>query len=366
MMDCLSIRAEIDVPVTPASPAPAAVALPIPALPTVVPVVPHVAVLAVAGERVGIVGANERGPTVPVMGNTPVVGTAGAELIPRLLISIEPNGIPVRAPPPGVVGNVDVDVGVDDEAMLLEPEPHIPDIPDVPSIPKDVDVPNGTDICDDVDDPGVAVGSVVAALGAVAVVPVVAAVAGVVVPAAVPPPSKLAVDPNIPDDEVPTVEHDVAIAPVVGIAIVPVTPPVGAGLTPSVVISLASIGIPAAPTDPPGLIPRGEVVPSEGIAVSGSSTSTWANAGLAHSNGQAVATIKKRLMEGFPDKSVSASPHSMASVRVIRPRWSWQRGNSIKKAFIVRTSSNTRLSLRARSPSSTNLESGQHHRSLIR
>jgi hypothetical protein len=140
----------------------------------------------------------------------------------------------------------------------------------------------------------------------------------------------------------------VVIAPPVGIAIVPVTLPVGAGLTPSDVISVASIGIPAAPTDPPGLIPRGEVVPSEGIAVSGSSTSTWANAGLAHSKGQAVATIKKRLMEGFPDKSVSASPHSMASVRVIRPRWSWQRGNSIKKAFIVRTSSNTRLSLRAR------------------
>jgi hypothetical protein len=189
MMDCLSIRAEVDVPVTPASPAPAAAALPIPALPTVVPVVPHVAVLAVAGERVGIVGANERGPTVPVMGNTPVVGTAGAELIPRLLISIEPNGIPVRAPPPDVVGDVDVDVGVDDEAMLLEPEPHIPDIPDVPSIPKDVDVPNGTDICDDVDDPGVAVGSVVAAVGGVAVVPVVGAVAGAAVPGAVPPPS---------------------------------------------------------------------------------------------------------------------------------------------------------------------------------
>ena len=194
MMDCLSRRAEIDVPVTPASPAPAATLPPIPALP-MVPVVPHVAVLAVAGKRVGIVGANERGPTVPTMGNTPVVGTAGAELTPRLLISIEPNGIPVRAPPPGVVGNVDVDVGVDDEAMLLEPEPHIPDIPDVPSIPKDVDVPNGTDICDDVDDPGVAVGSVVAAVGSVPVVPdvamlpVVAAVAGAAVPGAVPPPS---------------------------------------------------------------------------------------------------------------------------------------------------------------------------------
>jgi hypothetical protein len=66
----------------------------------------------------------------------------------------------------------------------------------------------------------------------------------------------------------------VVIAPLVGIAIVAVTLPVGAGLTPSDVISVESIGIPAGPTDPPGLIPRGEVVPSEGIAVSGSSTST--------------------------------------------------------------------------------------------
>jgi hypothetical protein len=187
-MNCLSRRAEVDVPATPAFPPPMVPALPTPALP-LPPVVVHVAVLAVAGKTVGIVGSSELGPTVPEMGNTPVVGTAGAELTPRLLISIEPNGIPVRAPPPGVVGNVDIDVGVDDEAMLLEPEPHIPDIPDVPSIPKDVDVPNGTDICDDVDDPGVAVGSVVAAVGAVAVVPVVAAVAGAAVPAAVPPPS---------------------------------------------------------------------------------------------------------------------------------------------------------------------------------
>src|SRR5258705_9908875 len=111
------------------------------------PVIAHVAVLAVAGDRVGIVGTTELGPTVPAIGNTPVVGTAGAELTPRLLISIEPNGIPVRAAPPGVVGNVDVVVGVDDEAMLLEPEPHIPDIPDVSSIPVDVDIPDGIVIC---------------------------------------------------------------------------------------------------------------------------------------------------------------------------------------------------------------------------
>jgi hypothetical protein len=135
----------------------------------------------------GIVGTDELGPTVPTMGRTPIVGTAGAEPIPRLLISVESNGIPVRAAPPGVVGNVDVAVGVDDEAMLLEPEPHIPDIPEV-SIPE-VDVPNGTDICDDVDVPGVVVGSVVAAVASVPVVPVVAAVAGAAVPGAVPPPS---------------------------------------------------------------------------------------------------------------------------------------------------------------------------------
>src|SRR5260370_39288702 len=143
------------------------------------------------------------------MGNTPGVGAAGAELTPRLPISIEPNGIPVGAPPPGVVGIAEVDVGVDDDAMLLEPEPHIPDIPDVSSIPEDVDIPNGTDISDDVDVPGVVVGSVVAAVGSVpvapdvAMLPVVAAVAGTALPAAAPPPSQPAVRPNLPDADIP-------------------------------------------------------------------------------------------------------------------------------------------------------------------
>jgi hypothetical protein len=128
-----------------------------------------------AGAIIGIVDANDLGPTVPTMGNTPVIGTAGAELTPRLLISVESNGIPVRAKPPGVVG--DVAVGADDEARLLEPEPHIPDIPEVSSIPEDVDIPVGIVICDDVDVPGITVGSVVAA------------VASAAVPAADPPPS---------------------------------------------------------------------------------------------------------------------------------------------------------------------------------
>jgi hypothetical protein len=76
---------------------------------------------------------------------------------------------------------------------------------------------------------------------------------------------------------------------------VPVTP-VGRGLTPGDVISMAPSGTPVGP------IPSGEVAPSEGIAVSGSvsGSSTWANAGLAQSNGQAVATINKSLMEDSP------------------------------------------------------------------
>ena len=281
-MNCLSRRAEVDVPATPAFPAPMVPALPTPA-PPMPPVAVHVELLVVGGETVGIVGTNELGPTVPTMGNTPVVGTAGAELTPRLPISIEPTGIPVRAPPPGVVGMVDVDVGVDDDAMLVEPEPHIPDIPDVPSIPEDVDIPNGTDISDDVDVPGVVVGSVVAGVGSVPVAPgvamppVVAAVAGAAVPAAAPPPSKLAADPNVPEADIPPVAHAVPLvvmAPLVGIAIVPVTLPVGAGLTPAELISVAPIGSPVVPTDPLVPIPSGEVAPSEGTAVSGSSGSS--------------------------------------------------------------------------------------------
>ena len=135
---------------------------------------------AVAGDATGgIVGIGELGPTV---GDTPVVGTNGAELTPRLLISIEPNGIPARAPPLGVVD--DVDVGFDEEATLLEPEPHIPDNPDVSGMPEDVDTPDVAEIAVEVDIPDVDVPD-----GATP--PVVAAVAGVVIPVAIaiPPPS---------------------------------------------------------------------------------------------------------------------------------------------------------------------------------
>jgi hypothetical protein len=192
------------------------------------PVVEHGGVLVVMEETVG---------------NTLVVGTAAAELTPRLPISMDPNGIPVRATPPGAVG--DVDVGVDDEAMLLEPEPHIPDSPDVSRIPEVADVPAVADIADEVD------------------IPDVAAVAGAAVPTAIPPPSKLAVDPNIPAGEVPVVEH---VEPLLGIEIVPVTP-TGAGLTPGDAISVEPRGMPVWGTAEPAPMPSGDVAASVGVGL---------------------------------------------------------------------------------------------------
>jgi hypothetical protein len=209
---------------------------------------------------VGIVGSTTPGPTVPTTGDTVGVGTAGVLLTPRLPISVEPNGIPVRLTPPGAIG--DVDVGVDDAATLLEPEPHIPDIPAVSNVPEVVDtpdVPKGSEefeIPDDADDPDIVVLPDITPLA-------VPAVAGAPVPIPIPPPSKLVVDPNIVDGDVPTVEHAVPLL-VLGIAIVPVTP-VGAGLSPPEMISVDPSGIPVGPTDVPGPAPSGEVTPSVGV-----------------------------------------------------------------------------------------------------
>lgn len=85
-------------------------------------------------------------------------------------------------PPVTVVD--EVEIGFDDAAMLLEPEPHIPDNPEVSSIPEDVDSPDVAEIAVEVDIPDVDVPDV-------ATPPDVAAVAGVVVPVAIaiPPPS---------------------------------------------------------------------------------------------------------------------------------------------------------------------------------
>jgi hypothetical protein len=231
----------------------------------------------VVGETGGIVGANELGPTVLTVGKTLGTGTAGVELTPRLPISKDPNGIPVREPPPGVLG--EVDVGADDAARLLEPEPHIADIPDVsrvPEDPEDIGISDVIDVGGDVD------------VADVVVVPEFAAVAGAAVPIAVPPPSKLAVEPNISEGEVATVEHVVPLV-VVGTVIVPVTP-VGTGLTPGDVISVASSGIPVRETAEPVATPSGEVAPIVGVGVG--IASTCAEATLTNSTGRTAATSK--------------------------------------------------------------------------
>jgi hypothetical protein len=179
------------------------------------------------------------------MGETPSVGTVAGELTPRLPISMDPKGIPVRATPPGAVG-------VEDAAMLLEPEPHIPDMPEVCSISEVADTPDVAEIADDVDSPGEVV------------IPDAAAVAGAAVPMAIPPPSKLAVDPNIDDDAVPMVEHAVLLF---GIEIVPVASP-GAGLMPEDAISVEPSGMPVGETgEPVAAMPSGEVVPTVGVGV---------------------------------------------------------------------------------------------------
>jgi hypothetical protein len=81
----------------------------------------------------------------------------------------------------------DVDVGLDDAARLLEPEPHIPVNPDVSGIPEDVDNPDVAEIAVDVDIPdGIDVD-----VPDVAMLPDIPAAEGVVVPIAIPipPPS---------------------------------------------------------------------------------------------------------------------------------------------------------------------------------
>ena len=249
---------------------------------------------AIVDGTVGIVVANGLCTTALLTkGNTLGVGTAGAELTPRLLISIEPNGIPARAAPPAVAGDVDVDVdvGIDEEVTLLEPEPHIPDMPDVSGIPGVVDIPDVADIPDNVDGKPVEIDPDDMDVD---VLPVVAAVAGVAVPAAVPPPSKLAVDPNIPDSEVPPVEHAVATAPLVGIAMVPVTPPVGVGLTPGDEISVEPSGIPTGEAAEGTEMPSGEVAPiiSAGAVVS----STCAMAALPTRSAGRTAAINTNLI----------------------------------------------------------------------
>jgi hypothetical protein len=211
----------------------------------------------VTAGTVGIVGA-----MVLMVGPTVMVGTIAAELTPRLPISVEPIGMPVRGTPPGVVG----DVGVDDAARLPEPAPHMLWVPDVSTRVDVGGMPDDGIV--DVDIPGI----------------VDIVLSGVTVPTSTPPPSKVVADPNIVDGAVPMVEHTVLPMMLVEGS--------GAGLTPGEAISVAPNGMPVPPTGALGTMPSGEVAESEGVGI----TADCCAKAWPHSRAEAVVIIRKRFM----------------------------------------------------------------------
>jgi hypothetical protein len=217
-----------------------------------IPVMGSVAAGTIAVFGAGSVTAGTVGNVEAMVGVTVMVGTAAAELTPRLPISVEPIGMPVRGTPPGVVG----DVGVDDAARLPDPAPHMLWVPDV-SIRADVGgIPD--DDC-------------------IAIV-----LCGVTVPTGMPPPSKLDADPNIVDGAVPMVEHTVP----------PMVDEIGAGLTPGEAISVAPNGMPVPPTGALGTMPSGDVAESEGVGI----TAACCAKAWPLSRAEAAVIIRKRFM----------------------------------------------------------------------
>ena len=198
------------------------------------------------------------------VGVTVMIGTAAAELTPRLPISVEPIGMPVRGTPPGAVG----DIGVDDAARLPEPAPHMLWVPEV-SIRADVgEIPD--------DDIAIVLG-------------------GVTVPTGTPPPSNVLVEPNIVDGAVPMVEHTVLpMMPVVGS---------GIGLTPGEVISVAPNGMPVPPTGALGTMPSGDVAESEGVGI----TAACCAKAWPHTRTEAVVIMRKRFMVVLRCQSAATS-----------------------------------------------------------
>jgi hypothetical protein len=181
------------------------------------------------------------------------IGATSIGLTPPLPTSKEPKGIPVRAPPPGVVG----DVAAMDGALLLEVVPLVPDI----AVPPDIDVP---------------------------------------FPIPKPPPSYVVLAPTIPDAGLPIAE------PVMPKPVNPVAPVValGSGLTPGDVSSVAPKGTPVGETVEPGPMPSGDVAPMLGVGLP--IPPTWAKAEPQLSSSADAATIAKRVIMG----STSYSRHS--------------------------------------------------------
>jgi hypothetical protein len=98
------------------------------------------------GGMIGLVGT-----AVLAIGVAVGPGTANSVLMPRLLISVDPNGIPTARLEP-----LAVDVGVDDAAGFVAPEPHMLESPDVSIMAVVVGIPELADAPDDVAEPDIA------------------------------------------------------------------------------------------------------------------------------------------------------------------------------------------------------------------
>jgi hypothetical protein len=179
------------------------------------------------------------------------IGATSIGLTPPLPTSKEPNGIPVRAAPPGVVG----DVAAMDGALLLEVVPLIPDI----AVPTDVDAP---------------------------------------FPIPKPPPSYVVLKPDIPDTALPIGEP---VAPEPANPIVPL----GTGLSPGDVSSVAPKGTPVGETVEPGPMPSGDVAPMPGLLLI---PPTCAKAKPQLNSSADAVTVAKRVIMGSTSYSGYSSP----------------------------------------------------------
>jgi hypothetical protein len=183
--------------------------------------------LAIAGAEglIAVIGGNG-------LSAIPGAGATSIGLTPPLPISKEPNGIPGRATPPGVVGDV-----------AAKDEPLLPDV-----------VP-----------PGIAAPA----------------------PISSPPPSYVVLEPDIPDAGLPVA------ALVMPLPVIPIMPP-GNGLSPGDASSVAPRGIPVGGTDEPGIMPSGDVAPMLGATLPVPPTCAKADAQL--NNTADAAIIAKRVM----------------------------------------------------------------------
>jgi hypothetical protein len=189
--------------------------------------------------------------------------------------------------------------------MLLDPEPHIPDMPEVSRMPDVADIPDVADTPDDAD------------------IPDVAAVAGAAVPAPIPPPSKLEVAPNIDDGEVPMVEH---VVPLLGIEMVPV----GAGLMPGDAISVEPSGMPVWETAEPVPVPSGEVAPMLGVGLA--IPLTCAVATLPMTSAGRTAAISVNLIGIFLSKRSQHRADERRSAHAVARRYPGVRLSSLRAA----------------------------------